>query len=782
MAYNPKINYSIFFILLIANCFAIKTYGQIGFPYCETFDGGSTQSSTVFGGSAVLNSGVLRLTSNQNDQSGFVYIDMPFSSTFGIKASFEYFCYGGTGADGLTAFLFDAAIANFSPGGFGGSLGYARRDSEAGLSGAYLGIGFDTFGNFGNNTQGKIGGFPGNEGGFHPNSIVVRGPGQGISGYQYIVGKKVNEGGIFGLPETQRFSLSSGGQGTNRIVNPQIPGYRQVFLNLEPNPNDVGYLLTVEMLVTTEAGNPRSVTIFNQEPYPFEAPEELKIGFAASTGGENNFHEIRNVIVEVSNQEGLTNPEGVDIDDIASCAGQENTFDLFNSNIILPNENSNLRCVQFYETIEEIQAEEEDVCSQGSCRAENRELILAEGVFRSDQSGGGFTFFPNPEFVNEYVEVFYTITDSYGKRSLGNKLRLLVQESPSPVRIESENFSPSQDEIRLCEGQTVNFKALGDETYNRFEWFFNNELIADDLGGSIEASTPGEYKVLAFNGKNCPAESNIVSIVNPDLPELEIDSPVVGCLPGEGVDLRIFITDYNEDLFDYEIKSQEGVQLTNEELSQVSNSGEYLFRFKHKDLTCWSEEIVFQVIIVDEPVVSSFDYEVDGTGIKTDEQGGIFIDDPIRFTSESTGGAVSWFWDFGDGSTSIEETPIHVFGQKGDFEVALTIMNELGCEDTFIKELSLTQSFRVMYPTGFTPTQTENQFFKPKFKGIITMELSIFNLWGNLVFQTSDVNSEGWDGQVNGELMPGGSYVYKVKMESIDGDLIEESGRFLLIR
>ncbi len=297
MALPFKIFFHLFITigLFVITCFSLSA--QVGFPYCENFDGQGTQSSTVFGGNATITEGVLRLTSNQNNQSGFIYIDIPFASTFGIKASFEYFCYGGTGADGLTAFLFDAAIDNFNPGGFGGSLGYARRNNEIGLSGAYLGIGFDTFGNFGNNTESRLGGFPGNEGGSHPNAVVVRGPGQGLSGYQYIVGRKVNEGGDFGLPADQRFPLSSGGQGTSRVTNPENQGYRQVFLNLEPNPNDIGYLLTVEMLVTTEQGNSRMVSIFNQEPYRFSAPNQLKFGFAASTGGENNFHEIKNIII-----------------------------------------------------------------------------------------------------------------------------------------------------------------------------------------------------------------------------------------------------------------------------------------------------------------------------------------------------------------------------------------------------------------------------------------------------------------------------------------------------
>ena len=48
------------------------TLGQIGFPYCETFQTPGTQAKTIFGGDARLTEGVLRLTSNQNDQRGYV--------------------------------------------------------------------------------------------------------------------------------------------------------------------------------------------------------------------------------------------------------------------------------------------------------------------------------------------------------------------------------------------------------------------------------------------------------------------------------------------------------------------------------------------------------------------------------------------------------------------------------------------------------------------------------------------------------------------------------------
>jgi hypothetical protein len=120
-----------------------------------------------------------------------------------------------------------------------------------------------------------------------------------------------------------QFPLSSGGQGTSRVTDPALPGYRKVFFELEPNPNGVGYLLKLEMVVTTIANEPRTITIFTGIPFPYAPPKNLKIGFAASTGGETNIHEIRNLIVEVSNDEGLQNPSGVDFSDFASCEGQE---------------------------------------------------------------------------------------------------------------------------------------------------------------------------------------------------------------------------------------------------------------------------------------------------------------------------------------------------------------------------------------------------------------------------------------------------------------------------
>ena len=87
-----------------------------------------------------------------------------------------------------------------------------------------------------------------------------------------------------------------------------------------------------------------------------------------------------------------------------------------------------------------------------------------------------------------------------------------------------------------------------------------------------------------------------------------------------------------------------------------------------------------------------------------------------------------------------------------------------------------------MFPTGFTPLLNQNKFFVPKFKGLERIELLIFNSWGELIFNTDELNSEGWDGRLKGELLDAGFYFFRFNGVSTDGEEVEESGKFRLIR
>ena len=63
---------------------------------------------------------------------------------------------------------------------------------------------------------------------------------------------------------------------------------------------------------------------------------------------------------------------------------------------------------------------------------------------------------------------------------------------------------------------------------------------------------------------------------------------------------------------------------------------------------------------------------------------------------------------------------------------------------------------------------------------------SIFDRWGNVLFDEQDLLpgdvSAGWNGQVNGERAPAGTYVYVAKVRFLDGVVQEYGGGVTLLR
>jgi len=62
------------------------------------------------------------------------------------------------------------------------------------------------------------------------------------------------------------------------------------------------------------------------------------------------------------------------------------------------------------------------------------------------------------------------------------------------------------------------------------------------------------------------------------------------------------------------------------------------------------------------------------------------IEDTIQFIDESID-ALTWFWDFDDGSTSYNQNPTHQFTNPGTYDVSLEVVDYRNIADTFIKEI-----------------------------------------------------------------------------------------------
>ena len=61
----------------------------------------------------------------------------------------------------------------------------------------------------------------------------------------------------------------------------------------------------------------------------------------------------------------------------------------------------------------------------------------------------------------------------------------------------------------------------------------------------------------------------------------------------------------------------------------------------------------------------------------------------VNFTDQSAVGIISWEWDFGDGSKSLEQNPSHTYANIATYAVSLTVTDILGLKDTYSKTITL---------------------------------------------------------------------------------------------
>jgi gliding motility-associated-like protein len=140
----------------------------------------------------------------------------------------------------------------------------------------------------------------------------------------------------------------------------------------------------------------------------------------------------------------------------------------------------------------------------------------------------------------------------------------------------------------------------------------------------------------------------------------------------------------------------------------------------------------------------------------TDPQNPTIINSTVQFINESEGG-VEFYWLFDTinqlGEAHVEN-PFFVFPDQlpQEYFNRLSVTNEFGCEDMITQMLVIEEDLTLYVPNSFSPNgDGKNDFFFVKGLELdpIFFQLEIYDRWGNLVFQSNDIN-EKWNGSING--------------------------------
>jgi len=153
----------------------------------------------------------------------------------------------------------------------------------------------------------------------------------------------------------------------------------------------------------------------------------------------------------------------------------------------------------------------------------------------------------------------------------------------------------------------------------------------------------------------------------------------------------------------------------------------------------------------------------------------------VQFTNKSNGNIGLYYWSFGDGNNSLEESPTYRYKVPGTYTVTLTATDIWGCETSTSFQINITDFF-LKTPNVFSPNGDGlNDYFFPKFLNINSLVIIIMNTWGEILYQSEDLKDPGWDGTFRGQKASPGNYVYKLNYTTADGRNFSDTGAFMLL-
>lgn len=135
----------------------------------------------------------------------------------------------------------------------------------------------------------------------------------------------------------------------------------------------------------------------------------------------------------------------------------------------------------------------------------------------------------------------------------------------------------------------------------------------------------------------------------------------------------------------------------------------------------------------------------------------------------------SWLWNTGETSSSIFAR------HPGIYTTRVTLD---GCENS--DSIEVFKDCYLDIPNSFTPNgDGTNDYFLPRqllSKGAKDFKMSVFNRWGQLIFQTTKLDGRGWDGKFNDVDQPNGVYVYTIEVTFKDDNTENYQGNVTLLR
>jgi gliding motility-associated-like protein len=304
-----------------------------------------------------------------------------------------------------------------------------------------------------------------------------------------------------------------------------------------------------------------------------------------------------------------------------------------------------------------------------------------------------------------------------------------------------------------------------------YSWYFGDKTISFDRDpGAHTYPGPDEYTLkLIVKGEHC-SDSVITMIeIKPHPPVAQFKPLQPGCMP---LTVQFENTSSYSNSFLWEFGDGAVSNKPNPEYTYYE-AGVYKIQ-----LTVWGDGGVDSYSAINDVwLLPNAFFEIAPRFVYVNDQA-------VHFFNLSDNGDI-YEWDFGDGATSSEFNPKHIYTDEGNYDVTLNVWTENNCYDLYVLEeaVLVKPSGRIVFPNVFRPGSeiAENRVFKPAvIDNVEEYHLMIFNRWGELIFESNNKDI-GWDGMADGKMAKQDVYVWKVEGKYSNGLGFLESGDITLM-
>jgi len=172
--------------------------------------------------------------------------------------------------------------------------------------------------------------------------------------------------------------------------------------------------------------------------------------------------------------------------------------------------------------------------------------------------------------------------------------------------------------------------------------------------------------------------------------------------------------------------------------------------------------------------------------VRAGDDTAVVISQPLQLNAWSSDGSGDVFlWTPPDGLNDPSiYNPIAVLGDGIDsIRYVVTATDSLGCSGQSSLKVMVFRSLPDLFvPNAFTPGRGTNNLFRPIPVGISRLlYFRVYNRLGELVYSTSQMG-DGWDGSVSGKMQVSGVYVWVAEAETYTGKTVVKKGTVMLVR